>query len=401
MKLLANNTILIRKASLTALSLCIYLLSLPLATIDMPIGGSVLRFIALLPIFVCAVYIMISGKVRISYIHILFILYTLLQLFSLSYSIDTKETLSRVITYLMFTVLLFATTCISYEEEDISLIKSAYLWASRIAAVFTLLFSTDIEGGRLSLDNGVFAEDPNYLCGYFIYAVVFAISVLFDKKESISRKVISVLELLVYVYIVLTTGSRGGVLGVLCGAAAYGLFYYIRRRDKLRITAVLLIFIIISMLSAKFALSLLPEQVQTRYSINSILQSRGTGRYELWKTAFVMYIDSDLFHLVFGYGAGTIRDISINGLHMKNVTHNLWLETLLEQGVVGLFLLLNIMKSCFQLAWKKRDLIASATFTGMMGLTLSLSLYAYKPLWNLIILICLFSIADSDETIMG
>ena len=97
---------------------------------------------------------------------------------------------------------------------------------------------------------------------------------------------------------------------------------------------------------------------------------------------FYKYEYVPIFNKLFGMGAATIKHFTYG-----RSGHNIWIESLMEIGIIGIsilgiFYIVFILKS-----FKMGEHIVFACFMGYIIMTLSMSLYSYKPIWNILLLI--------------
>lgn len=386
-----------QRYSLRSIGLAIYICALPFANLEMGVIGSLLKYIALIPIGINLLMLIKNNKIRINSGQVWLFIFTILILISNLYSIDTSQSMQRGQTYVMFLILIVFSTMFPYSSEEINFLRNTLFLSGVMTAICVILFSGTLDGGvRLTLGaTGIFREDPNYLCGYFMFPIIYAIDKCMNKSnERVYKQIISIL---IFSIIIFMTGSRGGLIGIVAGIASYYLLDLIFNKKSIQRFLKVTIGVIVAVVMVNIIIGSLSVDLQQRYSIEAVLDSKGTGRFELWGATIKMYRQSDIISQVLGYGAGTVRLIYVEGLHLWNVVHNFWLETLLEQGFIGM-VSIGISYWCFsKQAIKSKDIVSLASIIGFMAMTMSLSLYAYKPLWNVFIIISLYSKSDKLE----
>lgn len=377
--------------------LIIYFLAVPLSTV--PIFdkfGSILRLLALLPIV--AIILKRGFKYRLTKLSILQLIYSLFLLFSVIYSIDVKSTIVRFNTNILFFILLFMTSSINFKKFDIVRLKNALIWSSRIMCFIVLLFgSSSIESfGRVVLTSGLVKEDPNYINGYLLFGVINSLEILLN-KNSIRLKIFALLELFIYFYVSFLTGSRGGLLAIVASFAIYFLIYIINSK-RIRYYLRSLIFLSITLLLIYLIISLLPNDLLSRFEISNIIQGRASKRFDIWENSFYIFKYSNTFNKLFGFGAGTIQTIFGSLINLKVVAHNIFIEQLLEVGIFGLLLYMLFIFHTVKKSVKEQDYFSTAVIIGFIVLSLSTSLYGFKPYWNAIIFVGLFSLQRFERT---
>ena len=149
--------------------------------------------------------------------------------------------------------------------------------------------------------------------------------------------------------------------------------------------AVLIVFI--------YYIPVIPE-VQ-RYTVESVEEDRGSGRFEIWDAVYNSIVESEQ-SIIFGKGIGsTVKVLADAGIKLL-VAHNHWLQIWCDQGLIGMFLFLAMLVICFFRVFKRHPEI-SVSLIGMAALSMSLTLYAgYKPFWNIILMASLNFRGDVD-----
>ena len=146
-----------------------------------------------------------------------------------------------------------------------------------------------------------------------------------------------------------------------------------------------IIAIIIISIAFNIASIMFPSSITERYDIAYTIDDGGSSRWYIWESVLQNYSNSTLFNQMIGTGAGTIRHHN----HHNAVAHNIIIESLVEIGIVGTFILLIFYIAFFKKALKMKEYVVASSFLGYMIMTMSLSLYSYKPIWNIILLIIL------------
>lgn len=354
----------------------IYFVCLILGAMNIGIIGSLLKILAILPI---SAWLLNKPSVHNSQVLQAAFFYVVSCAVSCLWSINFSESVSRAITQILFFILLLSTTSIVLKQNEIEYLKSCLIWSSRISAVITLI-SSDYVAGRLYL-NGLVREDPNYLCAYLMFGISDCLLNILNSEKK-SKKIYSSIELLLYIYVIFATGSRGGLLA---NIIVFGTIFLFAGWNSNRHYIIKRLSIIVLMIFSYFVVTnYVDRNIISRYSINEISQSGGTGRYDLWLDALYGFHNSSIARQLIGYGTGTIRDFTnLFPFHEHNVLHNIFLEVLIEIGIVGLILYFYHVVSFVILSVKYKDVFVMSIILGMIVLSLSTSLYAFKPYWNI------------------
>ena len=376
--------------SLKAYSLMLYIVLLPLANLRLGSIGSLLKWIALIPISINMLEILKEKKIRVNKANRWLLLYSIYLLLTVLYSIKPASSLVRVQTYFLFSLLIISVNSSPYSEYEINYIKISMVISSIITGILVLVFAEFIDGHRLTL-GGIFSEDPNYLVGYFIFSTIFCMSYFFKgEKFKISHKISLFIIIGFFLWIVFLTGSRGGLIAIIAALGTYYLCEVINGKNKGRKILNLVLILIILSISVILLMKYLPKELTSRFDISNIIKGNGTGRFDLWRKSIEIFKHSTGYRMIFGYGAATIADISVDGIYIGRPAHNFWIENLLEIGILGVIILGIMYYKFLSIAYKNKDFISFASLMGMMFLSLSLSIQAFKPLWNILIIIGLY-----------
>ncbi|MBN2898809.1 MAG: O-antigen ligase family protein [Clostridia bacterium] len=173
-------------------------------------------------------------------------------------------------------------------------------------------------------------ENPNTFAEFLI--MVLPLTVARGLKNLSEKKWLSGLSFGIpagaMVVALLLTASRAGWLGFAFGTVIFVLLLNMK-------------FIIPIIFGGVVAFPLLPESILQRIgTIGSLSDSSNLYRYNLWKSA--VEIIKDFF--VTGIGTGYLAFREITPYYMKNMapyhTHNTYIQTLVEFGIVGLMIFL-------------------------------------------------------------
>lgn len=364
----------------------LYFLSLPFNAISLGIFGSLLRYIGLI---VLISWLIFSRKIRFNNILTYALILVFLYFLNLFYTIDSELTKSRLISETSFLLLMIAISGLEYNKENSELITKTAIWSSRITAILVIITAEFYRGtGRISL-GGIFSEDPNHLTAYFLFGYVFAMFGL-SKKNMLRNKVKYILEIVLYISIILTTGSRTGFIAYFVITILYLLFH-----KQLKFSSFVKFFIALSLLI--ITINLIDNDILSRFTLESILESEGTGRYQLWKDALHIFYNSTPSKLLFGYGTGTITTVYTTFGYKYAVAHNIFIEKLVENGIVGLILYVTFVISLIYTSFKIDKKHLFYILLGMIIVSFATSVSTFTPYWNVILMIIYFSKSIKHE----
>ena len=228
--------------------------------------------------------------------------------------------------------------------------------------------------------------DHNEFAGVFVVPIALAVYRIM-KVKSLGIKVTHVLFVILELYVILLTGSRGALLATIIAMVATVLTC---RKVSLRyfVTAIVLLLLIVRLIES-FVLPMIPETVLDRFSIEAVEATGGSGRTDIWKSAWEKISKGSLLRLFFGYGSGA--ELVVDNLGNARVMHNQLMQMLANYGIVGLVLYLRLVWVSFNNILRRNSRYIGA-FCGMMALSMTLSMSpSYKPLWILLIMAFLTS----------
>ena len=356
----------------------IYFLALPLGAMNIGSIGSALKLVSFVPIGLALVNVRnISFKKPFVY----YLMYVLFSACSILWSVNKQASIYRVNRYLNLALLLLSSCVFALSSDGILTIKKVLRWSSRLSGIVCLVFGSFIYG-RLTL-TGTIQEDPNYFCMYLSFGVIACIGDI-TSKILLRKKIFAAVELIIYFTIALLTGSRGGLVALILGALIYLICSGEKTFDTKKIIA-----ICVMTVALYFGMTFLSDSMAERFTIASILESKGTHRFEIWEEAFDLYGRSNIFRKLFGYGIQGVTTAFANyGYRFAGyVMHNMFIETLLELGIFGLVSYCIMVFSFCLHAVKMEDKFAFGVIIMMVFMSMSTSISTFKPYFNIMMFV--------------
>jgi O-antigen ligase len=230
-------------------------------------------------------------------------------------------------------------------------------------------------------------SDPNYFVGFFIFPLTVALKKLVSKKHTFFYLILIAVSL----YCVFLSGSRGGFLAIAVTIAGFAFLYPsgFAKRILLMAGGAVSLFVLWTVFKP-----ILPENIVERMSVEAVAETGGTGRWDIWKSMIREIVDQPE-NLLLGRGITAMHRLFVNGKWSDAVAHNQLLQTIYNQGLIGLFSFLFLTGICFFRCVKRRKTVSIAIL-GMMALSVSLSFnQTTRTFWNLIAYAA-FAFPDSD-----
>ena len=383
------------KIGLDCLIVCLYLISLPFTVVSTPFG-SVLRLVTV-PVVAILALRTLMGKTTITfnYIHFFYMIYIVYTIFGLIFLHDEMAvTVTRDMVTIAMTMLLI--TVRTYNEREKDFMETVWLLVG-LFCIFICLTSTEVLSeyeSRVVIRVFGYQEDQNQFCAYLIMPTLVCLRRFIEKRRFYPiYLIITVLAM----YAVLKTGSRGGLIGILAGMIMYILFGIKSMRTRILI---IIVAIFMAVIVVTVVFPLLPADVQNRYSMETIIADRGTGRLEVWDY-LLNYTTEKTERIIHGTGIFSTYGILENSTlgFSVGVAHNTFIQIFVDQGIIGLVLFLFVVVACAIRNIKTQPLYFCA-FMSVMVFSLSLTFYVFKPYINIMIMCAMSFSGQMSENII-
>jgi O-antigen ligase len=193
--------------------------------------------------------------------------------------------------------------------------------------------------------------NPNQLAWVIVSMVPFVFYLLW--KGGVSGKILALLAAPSFLYSLLLTGSRSGLLSLIFVLLA--MVYFSRRRVRNLVVVAVIAFPV-----ALYSFGILGSDMQTRYLslVDDTVAGADTvqGRIDGWGRGIKSISNNPLF----GNGLGTSRETNFNVLGGRaQITHNLYLEIFQETGLVGFTLFMLFIVAIFKSLRETKLLLAA------------------------------------------
>ena len=362
---------------------CLYVILLPIGTGLAGIVGSIslMNYIAIAIIIVGTFNFLYKGKLKITYYMLptfLYFLYTMI-------SVLWREELIfnwYVATNMMNGILFVAINAADWTNENIKKIEKCILLSQVIVLIAVGMNISSLFAYRLNITIVSTIGISDFACGL---CLIIATGM---KLVSTSNK--KIIRLCAYTFIILDfgiiimSGSRGASIMSICMIFTWIFWGKYRMRTKI----ITIFVIIVAIVAFKiYFIHLLPETVTTRMSLEAIQSTHGSGRFNLWSLALDKFKNSSLGRVIVGYGFDSFTETIGYGSHGGSrdmMAHNVFFQTMIEGGVIGLVLLLWMTISQFKIALKNDDDLMKIALIGLFIAALSIDMQVTR-IWGFIL----------------
>lgn len=374
--------------------LFLYIVCLPLNHISLPGIGAAYQVVMLLMILYFGIQLFAGygGKLYFDGVTSVWLLLTVYQAITIFWSENPASGKSQIVglveVFLVTTLMLNET----YTKKSRILAEKAFLISGLVYFAFALFFTVDqIYTGRKIITFGTYGSvDPNEWCAYLIVPIVVVTSRLYEDR-SIYKKIFYIVYILLTLYLALMEGSRGGLLAILVT-----LLFVICKRTQLRTQTIfggLFLLVTLFFVTYNFILPKIPASVLSRFTVQGITAYGGAGgRGELWKE-IIVFLNDHIGRLIAGNGLYGAKSVPY-------VTHNQYLQILLDTGIIGLVLYIVLLIRIYKNA-KNKGLLETASFIGIQVALLSLTAYSWFKAVYVIYLLCMMRYEEEPDEQYG
>lgn len=289
---------------------------------------------------------------------------------SIVWSIDRSESLRQVLMFLWPSIIVSIAMYSSIEKNsDIYLYFKFYILGCIIAAVTTLMFrdatlAAAVYEGQDRLT--AFGQDQNTLA--FLLCVGFTIVLdCFRRNPSPLLRYFCLALLLLFVVVILSTGSRTGLLLKFLVFALY--FVSSGSLKNFLLIIMLIVFL------APVIYNYIPEGIWDRFSQTNDLVESGnfSNRGDVWSSGLRAFKDENF---VLGVGYSNFSTMLQKHFGWTMASHNTYLSYLVDLGCVGFLFFLSILlrmgKIVTNMYKQHKDVYAYAYFIPFLAMMFSL-----------------------------
>ena len=322
------------KFSLLKFSIALFFLVTPLESLPLAEGFSIVKLSAIIVLVAWA----LSGFQRNTNNPAkVFLPLLVFAVISSLWSIDSSISINAIATFLIPSLLV--AMIISYSvscKRDIAIYLGFYIVGCLITSIAGLLtrqatLAAAVYASQERLT--AFGQDQNTLAFILIMGVVPLLHLL-SKNTKVIAKYFSICVIIVFVYMIASTGSRTGIIVL----ALIVLFYaYSARQFK-----VLIGIIVLAVIGLPILIQYLPESVMDRFMQTSELVNDGdfSDRGIIWQSALDAFSEENI---LLGVGYSNFSTMLRQHFGWQMASHNTYLTYLIEFGIIGVWAFIYIL----------------------------------------------------------
>lgn len=357
----------------------IYFLITPFDFIPITAGISVSKVMVSFPL----IFWFFAKKNTLSINKFNFPLIVYLTLFAMAvlWSIDISAGLNKYITMLLNIGIVILFSYCAFDNYEINFLLSSMALSSFFLVLLYYVFGDYLTiAGRLTIVVNGTRQDPNEMCGFLIFPANYYLNEFLKKK-----KIIYLFVLILLILLIILSGSRGGSLALIISLAVLCLSSNKKHLNLLHLFIGLLFLLLLIYLFKDF----IPAFIRTRFTFEYFLNESksSSSRTNIWIQLIDSYKSGNIFRILFGYGLGSVTRLNESG----SVAHNVFIEALVEAGIIGLLVQIWVYFSYVKIGENSGNRFLYTSLLGYIILSLTLSIYSFKPMWNVVFLIIISS----------
>ena len=361
--------------------LILYIVLMPIATALAGIVGdvSLVNYVSLsyvvLTIFSNKGRIFFKKSYRGVYFYFIYFFISMLWCRSLTFS-------WYIATSLMNTVVVILALSDNYSAYELSRIKRAFLTGFMVFIVAAAFNIDSALTFRLTIEISSRMDSNDLACGLLIIIAIL-LEMLSYKRNT---RIVTIALIFAGLTIILS-GSRGAMLMFL-GMLVWWVIIANNRRGFASI-----FFLVMGAILFMVVYDYLPVYLQGRMDFNSIIEDGGSGRIKIWTNALKTFANSNPLRMLIGYGYSSFRDVVnyvATGHTRAYESHNIFVNALIEGGIIGFALIVYMLIQSYKLAKSKNNMAGMLSIVGLVISGCTLDMQAYRIFAMVFVVVILF-----------
>lgn len=295
----------------------------------------------------------------------------------------TSQSFIRIIYYAVIIYFYYSMTSVSYTKRQIDVVIYALITICIIISLYFCfvqkIWFVSLFGQRI---------DKNFVGTFLMLGATFSMIYGLEGKKKNTKIIFFFCYILLLVGIYFSASRATVLFCIASNLLVVAMYGRVRAKTKKQFFQALVGIILGSIILALIVLFLYAK-INTasgnlrwywdRYFVNGYSDESVTGRFIWWKDAVALFLKRPIW----GYGIG---NINVSG-NSSAVTHNTYLDFLVDQGIIGFYIFIRFVYSAIKGIFKnKLQLYYGAVFAVLLG-CFNLSATRSTFLWFSLILL--------------
>jgi len=190
----------------------------------------------------------------------------------------------------------------------------------------------------------------------------------------------------IILFIELFSGSRGGVIANVSILVVY-IMFKTNSKKIIRTFLIKVVIIFIFILSIILMIRYIPNWIIVRFMPGNIIDSNGSGRIHIWTKAIEFFVSQSFLAIMFGNGGFSFPRIAETFLGYRKYAHNVFIQSLIEGGVIGFLIVLYLYSIILVKAIKHKNIDQLALIVAAIIASMTLDFNLTRAFWFLFMLI--------------
>lgn len=343
-------------------------------------GDTITKTLGLIIIAFIVIYLIIkrTKSLKLNFINTTYLIVFLI--YSFTYFVLSKVDDGNYIRFCFLFLLFFLSSQLSLKKEVLGKIfnySTVIIAIISISSILLNLSLTYLDRTHYYIWNGL-SVDANIYCSTLIFPVLFSLNNVLEGKGK--KKILYMLMLVPMILSIFISGSRGGLLAI-----GVGILFLLLFNNKSK-TYNKVIFIVILILLIYIIMPYLPSNIVNRLSLSAIAEDKASARFEIWEYAFNKFKSESVFYMIFGNGFLSFK----NALGIRSVSHNLFVQTLIEGGIVMIMILVSLFVKIIKYFKNNNSAFMISFVVSLLIMSCSLDVIVSRFFWNSMIIICFY-----------
>lgn len=296
---------------------------------------------------------------------------------SIFWAIAPEQATQSWLIHVRFLVLYAVIVFFPFSQRDVEAIRKAIIAAGVLAGIYILYFygspAAYLGAIRASIAWGDHAADPNHTAAALLLPFSLLLSAAISAKRP--KLIIHLLPLAIMFLAIVLTGSRTGLLGLAVASVSLFFMYFgSQPQQRARIVG----FVALGAIAIWQLWPMLPAELLQRFVLAEVVAGGGAGRLDIWEAGIAAWLANPIL----GYGFGSFGAVQTLWAGHLNTAHNIYLQALVELGVLGPLLLVAAL--ALSLRMRPATTLergATAGFLAMLVASLFLGTLNYDYFW--------------------